>query len=94
MIELQSDLARRMLYIFHLGFVEARMLAQAERCEQIVDLADALEPLPVYLDNWRDEFLELVEGNLRTYQDKYPGVCFDYLKYLSDESPQPLKMCH
>lgn len=76
------DIHRRLLYIIHRGFVEARLLALGERHQQLFDLADALENLPCYLDDWNDEHMELIRFNLKTYQDKYPGISFDYLANL------------
>ena len=83
------ELARRLLYIIHRGFVEARLLALGACHQQLFDLADALENFSSYVDNWDDEYLELIRFNLRTYQDKYPGLTFDYQANLDrDEVPE------
>ena len=75
----QQDLRKRLLYILHLGFVEARNLALGHGNEQIADLADALELLPRFADNCNEEDIELIRFVLKTYQDKYPDSPFDYL---------------
>ena len=53
--------------------------------KQIADLADALETLPRFLENSRDEDLELIRFVLRGYQEKYPQSSFNYLSYVEDE---------
>jgi hypothetical protein len=68
--------------------MEARLLALGERHQQLFDLADALENFSSYVDNWDDEYLELIRSNLQTYQDKYPDLAFDYLANL-DREPVP-----
>ncbi len=87
MNELKQELTKRVMYILHWGLVEARNLALCERNLQIHDLADALETLPGELMNWKDDSLESIRFNLRTYQEKYQGESYDYLKYLGDEKP-------
>lgn len=74
-----QDIRKRLIYILHLGFVEARNLALGQRHEQIHDLADALELLPRFVDNCNEEDLELIRFVLKTYQEKYPDSPFDYL---------------
>ncbi len=73
----QQDLRKRLLYILHLGFVEARNLALASGNQQIADLADALEILPRFVENCEEEDLELIRFVLKTYQEKYPSS-YDY----------------
>lgn len=88
-IHLENDrasVARRLLFILHRGLVEVRKLAAAGESRQLFDLADALETLPGFLDDWREEHLESIRFNLRTYQDRYPGA-FDYLAHLDREEP-------
>jgi hypothetical protein len=83
------ELVRRLLYIIHRGFVEARLLALGERHQQLFDLADALENFSSYVDHWEDDHLDMIRFNLKTYQDKYPGVSFDYLANLErDKVPE------
>jgi hypothetical protein len=83
------DLARRLLYIIHRGFVEARLLALGERHQQLFDLADALENFSSYVDRWEDDHLDMIRFDLKTYQDKYQGLCFDYLANLErDKVPE------
>ena len=87
MTTVQCDLKRRLLYVLHRGLVEARLLALSKKEQQLFDLADALEPLPGYLDNWRDEHLDSIRFNLQTYQHKYAGESFDYLGHLEQYEP-------
>jgi hypothetical protein len=83
----QQELRRRLLFILHRGLVEARLLAQAQKHQQLFDLADALEPLPGYMDGWEGQYLKAIRFNLETYQGKYPGLSFDYLRYLDVDPP-------
>jgi len=84
---LSPDLQKRLCYILHLGLVEARSLGLSENSGQVSDLADALENMPRYLFDWKEECLEAIRSDLRTYQEKYPQATFDYLKYLEEEAP-------
>lgn len=81
-----ADTERRMLFILHRAFVEARLLAQAGKTQQMHDLADALEPLPAWLASWKDEYLEEVRSNLGTYALKYPDA-FGYLDFIDRYDP-------
>lgn len=87
MTELKPEFTKRVMYILHWGLVEARNLALSEKNQQIHDLADALETLPGELINWRHDSLESIQFNLRTYQEKYQGESYDYLRYLGEEKP-------
>lgn len=86
---LSEDLRKRILYILHYGLVEARNLALAGETEQIHDLTDALEILPGFLDQWKEEHMDMIRFVLRTYQGKYPGRAFDYLAHLEAEEYAP-----
>ena len=78
----QSQLARRLRYIIHCGFVEIRNLARVEGASgQIHDLADAMEILPRYLEEATGEDVELIRFVLRDYQNRYPQSR-EFLKYL------------
>jgi hypothetical protein len=83
----QTDLRKRLLYILHLGFVEARLLALGQKYQQIFDLADAMELLPRYVDECTDENLESIRFVLKNYQEKYPESRFDYLARLEQYDP-------
>lgn len=85
MIATQSDLTKRILYILHCGFVEARNLAYAGRSEQIAELADAMEILPRCVSAGSEEDREMVRFVLKNYQDKHPAM-YDYLAYLEDRN--------
>ena len=82
-----QELNRRLLFILHRGLVEARLVAQAKKPEQLFDLTDALESLPSYMDSWDDRHLETIRFNLRKYREKYPSPSFDYLRYLDVDPP-------
>jgi hypothetical protein len=75
-----------LLFILHRGLVEARLLAQAGRQQQVFDLADALEPLPGWLAAWKDEYVARVRENLETYAAKYPDA-FGYLDFIDKYDP-------
>jgi len=83
----QQELQRRLLFIIHRGLVEARLLAQAQKHQQLFDLTDALEPIPGYMDRWEESHLEAIRFNLKIYRQKYPDSTFDYLRYLDVDSP-------
>jgi hypothetical protein len=87
-VELQHDLSRRLLYILHLGFVEARLLALANRSQQVYDLADVMEVLPSLLCQEEQQARDAMRSLLQGYKDKYPDSAFDYCKYL-DWHPVP-----
>ncbi len=78
----------RLLFILHRGFVEARNLGYAGRSEQIAELADAMEVLPSEILKWDDRSMELVRFLLKNYEDKFPGLRYDYSPYL-DRWPVP-----
>jgi hypothetical protein len=77
-----EDVRVRLLFVLHRGLVEARLLAQARKHEQLFDLADALEPIPGYMSRWEESHLSAIRFNLKTYRDKHPSSSFDYLQYL------------
>jgi hypothetical protein len=83
-----QELERRLLFVLHRGFVEARLLATVHKHRQIFDLADALEPIAGYMDRWEEQHLPVIRFNLANYRKKYPNPSFDYLGYL-DIDPQP-----
>lgn len=87
MKEPPENIKLRLLFILHRGFVEARLLAGANKNKQVFDLADALELISGMLKNWHDGDLEQVRLLLKTYQDKYPTGGFDFLSRLSDQNP-------
>ena len=80
----QNDLAKRLRYIIHSGFVEIRNLSGVpEANQQIHDLADAMEILPRYLDGASPEDLELIRFVLCDYGKRYPHGR-DFVKYLDE----------
>jgi len=89
MNEPPEDIKLRLLFILHRGFVEARLLAGANKASQVFDLADALELVPGMLKDWHDGDLEQVRSLLKTYQDKYPVGGFDFLARLGEQGPLP-----
>ncbi len=83
-----QDLGKRLLFILHRGFVEIRNLAGSpENCQQISELADALELLPRFVTQCNQEELEVVRFVLKNYETKYPRRFYDYSKYLDQETP-------
>jgi hypothetical protein len=81
-----ANIERRLLFILHRALVEARLLAQAGKTQQVHDLADALEPLPGWIASWKDEYLEATRSNLETYATKYPDA-FGYLDFIDKHDP-------
>ena len=84
-----DDIKLRLLYLLHRGFVEARLLAGANKSQQVFDLSDALELIPAMLKDWHDRDLDQVHSLLKTYQDKYPVGGFDFLARLRDQEALP-----
>jgi len=85
---MDAVLNRKLLYILHRGWVEVRLLAQKNSITRIFDLADALEPITGYINNWKDEDLDAIRFNLTNYQEKYEKAnCFDYVAVLDAEDP-------
>ncbi len=89
MTEPTSDLRKRLLFILHRGWVEARELAGLKKSEQLYDLAEALHEIPAYMTRWRAEDLEELRANLKTYCDKYPSSAkrYQYLEFLDRLEP-------
>lgn len=83
-----ADMERRLLFILHRGLVEARLLAQAGSCQQLYDLADAIEPIPSWIACWRDEYAQAVRLNLETYAAQHPNA-FRYAEFLDEYEPPP-----
>lgn len=84
-----SELLLRLLFILHRGWIEARLLAQGQRWQQLYDLTDALEPLPAALTRWNDDELDATRFNLTAYETKYPDTTFQYVRYLDLTAPPP-----
>lgn len=84
----EQELRKRLLHILHLGFVEVRNLALAAGNEQIADLADAMEVLPRFVAECREEDLEIVRFVLKKYQDKHQST-YDYpTRFEKYEAPE------
>jgi len=81
-------LFRKLCYIFHRGFVEARLLALGKNDSQAADLADAFEILPGFLADWDEGNLGEIRSCLKTYQHKYERLSFDYLAILDMDNAQ------
>lgn len=81
-----TSIEQRLLFILHRALVEARLLAQAGKSQQVHDLADAMEPLPGLIASWKDEYLEAARSNLETYAAKYPDA-FGYLDFIDKYDP-------
>lgn len=81
-----NQIQRRLLFILHRAWVEARLLAQSGESQQLYDLADAMEPIPRWLAAWKDENLSEAEANLESYRRKYPHS-FAYSDYIARYDP-------
>jgi hypothetical protein len=92
MKRLPDVLLRKMCYIFHRGFVEARLLALQKKDEQAHDLADAFEVVPGCLPDWNEESLALVRSYLEPYEKKYGPLAFDYLSILDMDDASFMEM--
>jgi hypothetical protein len=79
---IDSNLLKKLHFILHRGFVEARDLARKRACEQLQHLADTFEILPTLIDAWEESHLGRIRGILRQYQEKYPETAYDYLAIL------------
>jgi hypothetical protein len=83
----REEIQRRLLFILHRGLVELRLLAQGQKSQNILDLSDALEPIPGYLNQWEVGYLEQIRSILKGYQAKYPDTSFDYERYVDVDIP-------
>ena len=81
MKRLPDVLFKKFCFIFHRGFVEARLLALGNQDQQAHDLADAFEYLPGFLPEWEDANLAVIRATLQEYQGKYQSA-FDYVSIL------------
>jgi hypothetical protein len=88
MDNLDNKLLLRLLFILHRGWVEARMLTQGQRWQQLYDLTDTLELLPSAITRWTPDELQATRENLVAYETKYPEA-FKYAQHLDLNSPPP-----
>ena len=88
MNNLDNNLLLRLLYILHRGWVEARLLAQGHRWQQLYDLTDTLELLPSAITRWTPKELQATRENLVAYETRYPES-FQYSHHLDLDSPPP-----
>src|SRR5947199_6223809 len=79
---------KKLEVILQRAFVEARNLALRKAHQQIFDLADTFEIIPPMIENWQEKDWDWVRAIIQEYQDKYPGVAYDYISMLnmSDEA--------
>ena len=82
MMALPDVMLRKMCYLFHRGFVEARLLALQKKHEQGSDLADAFEIVPECLLDWNEASVALIRSYLEPYENKYGPSAFDYISIL------------
>ncbi len=73
---------RKLHLILHRSLVESRNLALRQDCQQLFDLADTFENIPLLLNEWDPKQLETVRAGLQSYQAKYQGIAYDYLSIL------------
>jgi hypothetical protein len=83
MTENTSFLLRKLHYILHRSYIEARNLALGQHHQQLFDLADYFELIPFMLDNLDETGLARIRGFLGGYQTKYPASATNYV-YLLD----------
>jgi hypothetical protein len=76
-------LLRKLHYILHRSYIEARKLAQGQQHQQLFDLADYFELIPSMLDDLNETELARIRGYLTGYQAKYPASAVNYV-YLLD----------
>ena len=88
MNSIPEALFKKLCFIFHRGFVEARLLALQDKAQQAQDLADAFEIMPGYLPEWNNESLDRIRAHLHEYQDKYGRLSFDYLSILDMDNQE------
>jgi hypothetical protein len=74
---------RKLHYILHRSYIEARKLAQGQLHQQLFDLADYFELIPSLLDGLNETGLARIRGYLAGYQAKYPASAVNYV-YLLD----------
>lgn len=84
-----SEIKLRLLFVLHRAWVEARLLAQEKACDQLYDLAEAVEPIPASLSRWDEQDIEILKFNLSVYESKYPSSNFRYIEYLDLTKPSP-----
>ena len=79
-----SDPIHDLCHLLHLALVEARILGEEGRSEQVVDLANAFHDLPRQIPEWTDEHAASLRESLQAYQTKWTGkLRFDYLGLLA-----------
>ena len=74
--------------ILQRSLVEIRNLARTGADDQIHDLADTVEFLPLLLLRWDDEQMNLVRPALQQYELKYPDSAGRYTCVLDMEEEQ------
>lgn len=79
-----EEVARRLCYIMHHVWIEARNAAHDR--ERIFDLADAMEYVSLLLRNYCEPWVSTGRQILADYRAKHPGSS-DYLQFLEDGIP-------
>jgi len=85
MARIDSLSLEKLHVIMHRGFVEARNLALAQRCQQLVDLTDTFEILPLLMNSRQGDSIDEIRSVLSNYQSKYTGSSYDYLSILDKD---------
>jgi hypothetical protein len=75
-------LLRKLHYILHQSFIEARNLALGRNHQQLFDLADYFELIPPMLDHLDETGLARIRDLLTGYQTKYPTSAKNYTNVL------------
>jgi hypothetical protein len=81
----EETLLQKLTIILQRSLVEVRNLALNARCEQIYDLADAVEILPSLIVRADHAQLAIIRDALAAYQSKYRETAYDYLSILDME---------
>jgi hypothetical protein len=79
---MNPTLRRKLYVILQRSYVESRKLALARAFQQLYDLADTFEILPILLENWHENHLASVRQALADYQAKYAATACDYVSIL------------
>ena len=80
---MMNEQQHRLLFVLHRALVEARLIAQREKCKQLFDLMDVLEIIPGMVARYDEKEMESVCTYLLEYRRRYPSPSFDYKRHLS-----------
>jgi len=83
---------QRLLFVLHRAIIEARLLALGKQSEQIYELMDILDLVPICINelnslNENESYLDIIRQSFVAYKEKYPTSQFDYIRYLDIDDP-------